>query len=192
MKNLSLFSLLAIGCVVTTEAPAQVAPAAAPSQLMEFRTFTEHLNESIDSVLNSILTPELLNAWSGLTSTSQIRIAVLIGCSVLAGAILMTAGARFLFLAGLIVLVTPELAGIVHHTIGVDEASVRDALCVAALVAGGLGAFLAALTVIRRAALMAIAAVVAIVVYAGATPQLLGLLPTWNWIESVLQSRHVI
>ena len=69
----------------------------------------QYLNESIHSVLNSILTPELLNAWDGLTSTSQMRIAVLIGCSALAGAILMTAGARFLLLAGLVVLVTPYM-----------------------------------------------------------------------------------
>jgi hypothetical protein len=152
----------------------------------------QYLNESIHSVLNSILTPELLNAWDGLTSTSQMRIAVLIGCSALAGAILMTAGARFLLLAGLVVLVTPQLAGIVHHIIGVDEARVRDALWVVALAAGGLGAFLAALTVIQRAALVAIAAVVTVVVYTGLTPQLLGLLPSWNWIESVLQSLHAI
>ena len=116
----------------------------------------QNLKESIHSVFNSLLTPELLNAWDGLTTTSQLRIALLIGCSVLAGAILMTAGARFLLLGALVLLVTPKLAGIIHHIIAVDEARVRDAHLVAALFAGGLGALLAALTVIQRAALVAI------------------------------------
>jgi hypothetical protein len=152
----------------------------------------QHLKESIHPVLNSILTPELLNAWDRLTSTSQTRIAILIGCSVLAGAILMTAGARFLLLAALVLLVTPKVAEILHRITAVDEAQVRNALSVVALLAGGLGALLATLTVIQRAVLVAIAALVAVLVYAGPTPGLLGSLPSWSWIESTIQFLHAL
>jgi hypothetical protein len=152
----------------------------------------QHLKESIHPVLNSILTPELLNAWDRLTGTSQTRIAILIGCSVLAGAILMTAGARFLLLAALVLLVTPKVAEIVHRISAVDEAQVRNVLSVVALLAGGLGALLATLTVIQRAVLVAIAALVAVLVYAGPTPGLLGSLPSWSWIESTIQFLHAL
>jgi hypothetical protein len=127
-----------------------------------------------------------------LTGTSQTRIAILIGCSVLAGAILMTAGARFLLLAALVLLVTPKVAEILHRISAVDEAQVRNALSVVALLAGGLGALLATLTVIQRAVLVAIAALVAVLVYAGPTPGLLGSLPSWSWIESTIQFLHAL
>jgi hypothetical protein len=42
MKILWTFTLCLIGCLVTAEASAQVAPQAAPSQFKEFRTFMEN------------------------------------------------------------------------------------------------------------------------------------------------------
>jgi hypothetical protein len=143
----------------------------------------QYLKESVlDPFLNWILTPQLLSAWQGLTSDSQMRIAILLGCCVLVGALLMTAGARFLLFGGLLLLATPKIAEIAHHISGsLDEAYLRNILLAVALLAGGVGAVLATFTVAQRAVLVALAGLVAVLVYA---PAWLG--PLSIWIQSVV------
>jgi len=144
----------------------------------------------LDPVLKMALTPELLAAWQGLGTESQMRIALLIASLVLIGAILMTSGARALLLAALIIVVVPPVADIVHQIVGADEMHVRNALYLVAVLAAAFGAVTATLVVVQRAVLVASAFLLALFVHFSSphsvplTSEPLASL--WAWVASVL------